>query len=553
MRSCKWTMPTTLRPPSSTGRAMMPCCSMSRTAVPASSSGVVVLGVRVMTSRIGRSRKASVFSMTRVRSPAVTTPTRLPAWSTTATVPRFSASSTTHSRMGRSGPRAGISPASITSATRSRRLRPSAPPGCSAAKSSRRNPLTSSSVTARASPSAKAAVVLVVGASVSGHASSATLASSTTSAWRARTESGSPVIATSRTPSRLSWLTRPNSSSEAPLLDRRIATSCRPTIPRSPWRESTGWRNDAGVPVDVKVAAILRAMRPDLPTPETITRPPPSVRRRTAALNAGPSRWATRPIASASRASTRRPRSTRSPGSVRDIATLQKVRREETLPVAARLEDLLGDLADGALAAGDVRDDPRRRLDLRHRVRDRHRQPHAREHGEVRKVVADEGTLVPGEPAASQQCLERRELTGRRILAELVHRQLARPQRRGRRFPPRQPDHDEAGGAEHAEAESVLDVKALEFDGVIADDPEVDAVIGEHAVDVEADELQAAGNGLIKHGRRLGRGAPLWPGPRPPPHRSPGTSPSWCPPSSWCTRHRSPRAGCLRAGPAGPC
>src|SRR5256884_6071261 len=148
-----------------------------------------------------------------------------------------------------------------------------------------------------------------------------------------------------------------------------MATSCRPTIPRSPCSESTGWRNDAGVPVDVKVAAILRAMRPDLPTPETITRPPPSVRRRTAALNAGPSRWATRPIASASRASTRRPRSTRSPGSVRDIATLQTVRREETLPLAARLEDQLRHLADGTLAARDIGDEARRRPDLRHRVR----------------------------------------------------------------------------------------------------------------------------------------------------------------------------------------
>src|SRR6266571_872339 len=44
-------------------------------------------------------------------------------------------------------------------------------------------------------------------------------------------------------------------------------------MPRSPCSESTGWRNIAGVPVDVNVAAILRAMSPDLPTPETMTRP----------------------------------------------------------------------------------------------------------------------------------------------------------------------------------------------------------------------------------------------------------------------------------------
>src|SRR2546422_8149400 len=56
------------------------------------------------------------------------------------------------------------------------------------------------------------------------------------------------------TPSRLSWLTSPNNSSEAPLFESRIATSRRPTMPRSPCNESTGWRNDAGVPVEVNVA-----------------------------------------------------------------------------------------------------------------------------------------------------------------------------------------------------------------------------------------------------------------------------------------------------------
>src|SRR6266487_3860268 len=127
-------MPTSLRPPSSTGRAMMPCCSMSRTAAPASASGVVLFGVRVMTSRTGMSRKWSVRSMSRVRSPAVTTPMRLPAASTTATVPRFSASRTTHSRIGRSGVSVGTPPASMTSATRSKRFFTALHPGGALAK-----------------------------------------------------------------------------------------------------------------------------------------------------------------------------------------------------------------------------------------------------------------------------------------------------------------------------------------------------------------------------------------------------------------------------------
>src|SRR5205823_10481630 len=103
---------------------------------------------------------------------------------------------------------------------------------------------------------------------------------------------------------------RPNSSSDAPLFDNTTATSSRLTMPRSPCSESTGWRNIAGVPVDVNVAAILRAMSPDFPTPDTITRPFAPARISTARANAGPSVSASRSIAAASSARTRLPRST---------------------------------------------------------------------------------------------------------------------------------------------------------------------------------------------------------------------------------------------------
>ena len=43
--------------------------------------------------------------------------------------------------------------------------------------------------------------------------------------------------------------------------------------PRSPWIASAGCRKNAGVPVLVSVAAILRQMMPDLPMPVRITRP----------------------------------------------------------------------------------------------------------------------------------------------------------------------------------------------------------------------------------------------------------------------------------------
>ena len=52
----------------------------------------------------------------------------------------------------------------------------------------------------------------------------------------------------------------------------RIASSA-PIMPRSPWLASPGWTNCAGVPVEAKVAAILRAMWPLLPMPVTMIRP----------------------------------------------------------------------------------------------------------------------------------------------------------------------------------------------------------------------------------------------------------------------------------------
>src|SRR3989442_1138904 len=136
-----------------------------------------------------------------------------------------------------------------------------------------------------------------------------------------------------------------------------MATSSLPTRPRSPCSESTGWRNEAELQVEVSVAAILRAISPDLPTPETISRPVAFSSSRTAAEKAGPRRSATRRIASASRTSTRRPRSASSLGSVRDIATLQEVFREQALPLTPGLEDQLGHLSHRALAAGHGRHD----------------------------------------------------------------------------------------------------------------------------------------------------------------------------------------------------
>ena len=83
-------------------------------------------------------------------------------------------------------------------------MRPNAPPGWERAKSSGLKPRASSRATASASPSASWAVVLAVGARLSGQASFSTPLSSTMSACRASVDFNAPVIATIGTPSRLS-------------------------------------------------------------------------------------------------------------------------------------------------------------------------------------------------------------------------------------------------------------------------------------------------------------------------------------------------------------
>ena len=90
---------------------------------------------------------------------------------------------------------------------------------------------------------------------------------------------------------------------------RRNSTASRTTssaviMPRSPWPASAGCTKNAGVPVDASVAASLRATWPDLPMPDTTTRPRHREISSTAATNGAPSRCCERAIASASVAST---------------------------------------------------------------------------------------------------------------------------------------------------------------------------------------------------------------------------------------------------------
>ena len=165
------------------------------------------------------------------------------------------------------------SPLCITSLTFNSNLRPKAPPGWDIAKSSRVKPLACSSAMAMASPITKVAVVLDVGASPSGQASSGTSIHKCTLDNRAIFDSGLPVTAITGTPIR--WMTgiKVRISLDSPEFEIAKITSLSANTPRSPWLASPGCTKNAGVPVLARVAEILLPIWPDLPIPMTITLP----------------------------------------------------------------------------------------------------------------------------------------------------------------------------------------------------------------------------------------------------------------------------------------
>ena len=224
----------------------------------------------------------------------------------------------------------------MTSPTWVSRRRPSAPPGCERAKSSAAKPRASSRATASASPSASAAVVLAVGARFSGQASSATAASRWASAWRASGESDLPVIAIRRAPWRLTSGTIISSSSLEPEFDSASTTSSGVIMPRSPWAASAACTKYAGVPVLASVAAILRAMWPDLPMPVTMTRPWRLRMMSTARSNSSPTRSASAATAAASMRSTRRARATARLSAEVEIGSMESMLYTGRKAVAAR-------------------------------------------------------------------------------------------------------------------------------------------------------------------------------------------------------------------------
>ena len=99
-----------------------------------------------------------------------------------------------------------------------------------------------------------------------------------------------------------------SASSVPPLRDRPMTTSSGCTMPRSPWKASTGCIAYDIVPVLASVAWIFSPMIRALPMPVTHTRPLHSSTRFTASMNSSPSSPSAAAMAWLSAFSTARPR-----------------------------------------------------------------------------------------------------------------------------------------------------------------------------------------------------------------------------------------------------
>src|SRR5690554_4442566 len=256
-------------------------------------------------------------------------------------------------------------------------------------------------------------------------------------------------------------------------------------MPRSPCSPSTGWRKVAGVPVDVSVAAILRAMIPLLPMPETMTLPRASATRRQARTKSSPRRAATSWRDAASRPRTRRPSSTMASSEARRArppesaimappgARPPAARRphpDATPPVdvplhdaeqlAARLEERIAELPHDPFPPPAFSDPEGGVADQGDGVGHGGRQPHPGEDGGVGEVVGQHGHRVPFQPAGAAQFLYEGELVGPGVLMAL-DAEFGRTRRGRGRDPSRHHHHVDSRRLEEAHPETVVEVEAL--------------------------------------------------------------------------------------------
>ncbi len=87
------------------------------------------------------------------------------------------------------------------------------------------------------------------------------------------------------------------------------------------------------------------------------------------------------------------------------------------------------------------------------------------------------------------------------ILRDVLDAKLARSQIDAHRDASRDDHGNQPGRAQKVDAETVLNVVALELVAGSGNVTEVDATVGEHAVDVESDDTNGAGDRRVDHWR----------------------------------------------------
>src|SRR6185437_8551213 len=99
--------------------------------------------------------------------------------------------------------------------------------------------------------------------------------------------------------------------------------------------------------------------------------------------------------------------------------------------------------------------------------------------------------------------IESGELVAVGILRHVIDAELQGAEPNALRHTARDDRHGQPCEAKQGDAESVLDLVSLDLEAPAVHVAEVDAAVGHHAVDVEGDELDLAGDRGIDHRRTL--------------------------------------------------
>src|SRR5664279_1022858 len=119
----------------------------------------------------------------------------------------------------------------------------------------------------------------------------------------------------------------------------------------------------------------------------------------------------------------------------------------------------------------------------------------------IGKVVADESGVFRLDLVALEHAEQRGKLARLAILNQIVDLELGGAQPHALGHAPGDDHHLDPRCAHELDAESILNVVALELLRHPADIAEIDAAVSEHAVDIEADELDPFGERAVDHVR----------------------------------------------------